>query len=94
MRRKKPTIEQLLREADTLEKSVIENHRALLQTLAADFVSPKQAAFYLGGITHQAVNDRITRGTLTAVTFEGRRYISRAQLPLASERLLQGAPVV
>jgi hypothetical protein len=88
---RKPTIEDQLSDYDALENEIIAQRRAILLRLAADFVSLKQAAFFLGGITHQAINDRIKRGTLRAVAFEGRRYINRAQLPLASERLLQGA---
>jgi hypothetical protein len=81
------TINHQLRDYAALERKIAEQRRAILQHLAADYVSPKQAAFMLGGVTTQAINDRIRRGTLEAVPLEGRHYISRAQLPLVTERL-------
>jgi hypothetical protein len=78
----KPTIEELLRERDMLEAKLTEKNRAIAQHLAADFVVPKRAAHYLGGISIQAVHDRIRRGTLRAVVVDGKWHIHRAHLPL------------
>jgi hypothetical protein len=54
----------------------------LAKLLAADFVSTKKAAHYLGGISVQAVQDRIKRGTLRAVNVDGRWRIHLSRLPL------------
>jgi hypothetical protein len=77
MTHKKPTIEKLLRERDALENKVIENRRAILQRLAADFVSPKVAAYEFG-ITVPGVHHKLNSGALRAITFEGRVYVNKS----------------
>ena len=73
-------MKKLLRERDALEAKLAANSSAILQLLADDYVSPKEAAFHLRMKTVQGVYDRIERGSLKAIEFDGRKYISRDQL--------------
>jgi hypothetical protein len=81
-------MKKLLRDRDALQKKLAANRSAILQLLADDYVSPKEAAFHLRMKTVQGVYDRIERGSLKVIEFDGRKYITRDQL-----RCLNGSVV-